>query len=75
MKLMKIDANVVALSGIAIAIGTIVDMGVVLIENILKHIDDAPPDESRLEVVYRACSEVGSAVVTAVLTTIIVTRI
>ena len=71
MKLFKVDANVVALSGIAIAIGTIVDMGVVLVENILKHIDKAPPDENRLEVVYRACSEVGGAVVTAVLTTVI----
>ena len=71
MKLFRVDANVVALSGIAIAIGTIVDMGVVLIENILKHLDDAPPDENRLEVVYRACSEVASAVVTAVLTTVI----
>ncbi|TQV73507.1 efflux RND transporter permease subunit [Exilibacterium tricleocarpae] len=71
MKLFKVDANVVALSGIAIAIGTIVDMGVVLIENILKHLDDAPPEESRLEVVYRACSEVAGPVVTAVLTTVI----
>ena len=71
MKLFKVDANVVALSGIAIAIGTIVDMGVVLIENILKHLDESSEDEDRLEVVYRACTEVGSAVVTAVLTTII----
>jgi Cu(I)/Ag(I) efflux system membrane protein CusA/SilA len=71
MKLFGVDANVVALSGIAIAIGTIVDMGVVLIENILKHLDEAPPEESRLEVVYRACTEVASAVVTAVLTTVI----
>ncbi|WP_269541645.1 efflux RND transporter permease subunit [Cerasicoccus fimbriatus] len=71
MKLFGVDANVVALSGIAIAIGTIVDMGVVLIENILKHLDDAPPQENRLEVVYRACTEVASAVVTAVLTTVI----
>ncbi|MGE9293699.1 MAG: efflux RND transporter permease subunit, partial [Puniceicoccales bacterium] len=71
MKLFGVDANVVALSGIAIAIGTIVDMGVVLIENILKHLDEAPPGENRLEVVYRACSEVGGAVVTAVLTTVI----
>jgi Cu(I)/Ag(I) efflux system membrane protein CusA/SilA len=71
MKLFKVDANVVALSGIAIAIGTIVDMGVVLIENILKHLNDAAEDESRLEVVYRACSEVAGAVVTAVLTTVV----
>jgi Cu(I)/Ag(I) efflux system membrane protein CusA/SilA len=71
MRVFGVDANVVALSGIAIAIGTIVDMGVVLVENILKHLSEAPPDESRLEVVYRACTEVASAVVTAVLTTII----
>jgi Cu(I)/Ag(I) efflux system membrane protein CusA/SilA len=71
MKLFGVDANVVALSGIAIAIGTIVDMGVVIIENILKHLDDAAPEESRLEVVYRACTEVASAVFTAVLTTVI----
>ena len=71
MKVFGVDANVVALSGIAIAIGTIVDMGVVLVENILKHLDDAPPDENRLEVVYRACTEVAGAVVTAVLTTVI----
>ena len=71
MKLFGVDANVVALSGIAIAIGTIVDMGVVLIENILRHLDNASPDENRLEVVYRGCSEVASAVVTAVLTTVI----
>jgi copper/silver efflux system protein len=41
MKIFKVDANVVALSGIAIAIGTIVDMGVVMIENILKHLDES----------------------------------
>ncbi len=71
MKLFGVDANVVALSGIAIAIGTIVDMGVVLVENILKHLEKSAPDESRLEVVYRACSEVGGAVTTAVLTTVV----
>ncbi|MFT5622489.1 MAG: Cu(I)/Ag(I) efflux system membrane protein CusA/SilA [Bacteroidia bacterium] len=71
MKLFGVDANVVALSGIAIAIGTIVDMGVVLIENILKHLDEASGEEDRLEVVYRACTEVSGAVVTAVLTTIV----
>lgn len=71
MKLFKVDANVVALSGIAIAIGSIVDMGIVLVENILKHLQAAKPEKSRLEVVYAACSEVGGAVVTAALTTIV----
>jgi len=71
MKLVGVDANIVALSGIAIAIGTIVDMGVIVCENILKHLDEAHPNENRLEVIYRATSEVGGAVLTAVSTTII----
>jgi len=71
MKMTGVDANIVALSGIAIAIGTVVDMGIVLIENILKHLDEAPPEENSLETVYRACTEVGGAVVTAVATTVV----
>ena len=71
MKLFGVDANVVALSGIAIAIGTIVDMGIVMSENILKHLDRAKPDENRLEVIFKASSEVGGAILTAVLTTVI----
>ncbi len=79
MSLFKVDANVVALSGIAIAIGTVVDMGIVFTENILKHLDaqknkQAPyqnEEPSSLELVYNACTEVSGAVVTAVMTTII----
>ena len=71
MKLFRIDANVVALSGIAIAIGSIVDMGVIICENILKHLDEADAGEDRLAVVFRATSEVGSAVLTAILTTVV----
>ncbi len=71
MKVFGVDANIVALSGIAIAIGTMVDMGIVICENILKHLDSASPDENRLEVIFRASSEVGSAVLTAVSTTVV----
>jgi Cu(I)/Ag(I) efflux system membrane protein CusA/SilA len=71
MKVFGVDANIVALSGIAIAIGTMVDMGIIICENILNHLREAPPEESRLEVVYRAASEVGSAVLTAVSTTVV----
>ncbi|MHC4926187.1 MAG: efflux RND transporter permease subunit [Planctomycetota bacterium] len=71
MKVFKVDANIVALSGIAIAIGTMVDMGIVICENILRHLDEAPPDKSRLHVIHAAASEVGSAVLTAVSTTVI----
>jgi len=71
MKYFGVDANIVALSGIAIAIGTMVDMGIVICENILHHLEGASPDAPRLEVVHRAASEVGSAVLTAVSTTIV----
>jgi Cu(I)/Ag(I) efflux system membrane protein CusA/SilA len=71
MKLFGVDANIVALSGIAIAIGTMVDMGIVICENILRHLNEAKPDENKLEIVYRAASEVGSAVLTAVSTTVV----
>ena len=71
MKLGGVDANIVALSGIAIAIGTIVDMGVILSENMLRHMEEADDSESILETIFQATSEVASAVLTAVLTTII----
>lgn len=71
MKTFGVDANIVSLSGIAIAVGTMVDMGIIICENILKHLDEAPPEEDRLLVVFRAASEVGSAILTAVLTTVV----
>ncbi|HBG26112.1 MAG: acriflavine resistance protein B [Planctomycetes bacterium GWF2_41_51] len=71
MKFFKVDANIVALSGIAIAIGTIVDMGIVICENILRHLNEDPADMPRAEVIHRAASEVGSAVVSACASTII----
>ncbi|TYC16245.1 efflux RND transporter permease subunit [Bizionia gelidisalsuginis] len=85
MKLFNVDANIVALSGIAIAIGTMVDVGVILSENIIRHLDEhkaksgiaenagqsAPKNRSINQVVYKATTEVSGAIVTAVMTTII----
>ena len=71
MKVFGVDANIVALSGIAIAIGTIVDMGIVITENILKHIHRAGPGEPLRDVIYRATTEVGGAVLTAIATTVV----
>lgn len=71
MSLFGVDAHIVALAGIAIAIGTIVDMGVIVIENVRDHLKTAPPEEPRIEVVLRATTEVGSAVLTAISTTIV----
>jgi Cu(I)/Ag(I) efflux system membrane protein CusA/SilA len=71
MKAWGIEANIVALSGIAIAIGTIVDMGIVMTENILQRLRSAPEGESRSESVHRGAVEVGGAVLTAVTTTVL----
>ncbi|UCE02353.1 MAG: efflux RND transporter permease subunit [Candidatus Latescibacterota bacterium] len=71
MKWFGVDANIVALSGIAIAIGTIVDTGIVITENIVRHLESARPDESRRDVIVRATSEVGGAVLTAISTTVV----
>ncbi|MEN8258630.1 MAG: efflux RND transporter permease subunit [Thermodesulfobacteriota bacterium] len=71
MKIFGVDANIVALSGIAIAIGTIVDMGIIICENILKKLEESGPEAHSLTVIYEASVEVGSAVLTAVATTIV----
>ena len=71
MKAFGVDANVVALSGIAIAIGTMVDMGIVICENILRRLDEAASHEDSLSVVLSASKEVGGAVLTSVATTVV----
>lgn len=71
MKLFGVDANIVALSGIAIAIGTMVDVGVILSENIIRHLKDNKDKLPINTVVYNATTEVSGAIITAVLTTII----
>ena len=71
MKYFGVEANIVALSGIAIAIGTMVDMGIVLTESMVHRIEKAPPEESLLTTIYEATMEVASAVITAVATTVI----
>ncbi|MCL5122909.1 MAG: efflux RND transporter permease subunit [Deltaproteobacteria bacterium] len=71
MKFVGVDANIMALSGIAIAIGVMVDMGIILCENILRRIEEAPSDSSMFDIVHASAVEVGGAVVTSSLTTII----
>jgi Cu(I)/Ag(I) efflux system membrane protein CusA/SilA len=75
MRQFGVDANIVALSGIAIAIGVMVDVGVVFTENIIQHIE-LPENVGKrgkelMNVVYEGASEVASAVVTALFTTIV----
>jgi len=75
MQYSGVDANVVALSGIAIAIGVMVDVGIVFIENILRHLDmpknKGVRGKALLEVIYEGTTEVASAITTALATTIV----
>ncbi len=70
MRYFGVEANIVALSGIAIAIGTMVDMGIVLTESITRRLE-TQPGESLFRSIYESTTEVASAVVTAVATTVI----
>lgn len=75
MRQFGVDANIVALSGIAIAIGVMIDVGVVFTENIVRHIEMPKNLGARgkqlLNIVYDATTEVAGAVITALATTII----
>jgi len=71
MKVTGVDANIMALGGIAIAIGTMVDIGIVFVENMNQHLQRAGPDDDRAVVVRRAAAEVAPAVLTSVLTTVV----
>lgn len=54
-----VNANIMSMGGIAIAIGAMVDAAVVMIENAHKHLEDAPPEAKREEVILEAAKEVG----------------
>jgi len=75
MRLFGVEANIVALSGIAIAIGVMVDIGIVDVENILRHLEMPENKGIRgkklMSVIYLATTEVRAAVVTSIATTIV----
>ena len=61
MHAMGLNSNIMSLGGIAIAIGAMVDAAIVMIENAHKHLERAPPDAPRLQIMIDACREVGPA--------------
>ncbi len=77
MRIFQVDANIMSLAGIAIAIGTMVDMGIIILENIYDHLaewEKTSPElrnEDRTQVIQRSAIEVAPAVVTAVSTTVV----
>ncbi|MEO9594346.1 efflux RND transporter permease subunit, partial [Rhodopirellula bahusiensis] len=75
MNVFGVGANIMSLAGIAIAIGTMVDMAIIVSENIYQHLAEseaeADTDRERSDVIYDAAVEVAPAVLTAVTTTIV----
>ncbi|MER8700304.1 efflux RND transporter permease subunit [Mesorhizobium sp. M1273] len=61
MKLIGLGANIMSLGGIAIAVGAMIDAAIVMIENAHKHLERAPPDKPRVQILIDAASEVGPA--------------
>ena len=65
MKLMGVTSNIMSLGGIAIAIGVLVDAGVIMVENCYRHLSEMPPEEraeKRLEVIIASARQVGRAI-------------
>ena len=75
MRQFGVDANIVALSGIAISIGIMIDVGVVITENIIRHMElkknAGAKGDKLLNVIYEGAAEVSGAVLTAIVTTIV----
>ncbi len=62
MRMQGINANIMSLGGIAIAIGTMVDAAIVMIENVHKHLErETPTGRSHWDLIARASAEVGPA--------------
>ncbi len=71
MEAFGVGSNIMSLGGIIIAIGTVVDMGIIMTETIYRALQEDGGKSKRFTVVYNAAREVGGAVFTAVLTTVI----
>jgi Cu(I)/Ag(I) efflux system membrane protein CusA/SilA len=61
MHIIGISSNIMSLGGIAIAIGAMVDAAIVMIENAHKRLERAGPNDSRVDVLIKAATEVGPA--------------
>jgi len=71
MYVFGVDSNIMSLAGLAIAIGDVADMGIIMTENIYRHIAIGDPKKSHFERVYDGAREVGGAIVTAVSNTLV----
>ena len=71
MRIIGLPSNIMSMGGIAIAIGVMVDAGIVMTENITRHLQEPHPGESKLQVVTRAAKEVGPPIFFAMLIVIV----
>jgi cobalt-zinc-cadmium resistance protein CzcA len=81
MKLTGLSANLMSLGGLAIAIGMMVDGGVVMVENVYRHLSEAshqtsvdgtPAHEPKSHLILRSAKEVGRPIVFAIAIIILV---
>jgi copper/silver efflux system protein len=65
----KVTSNIMSLGGIAIAIGALVDAGIVVVENAYRHLSEGTDEERKniVNTVYEACKTVGRPIFFSVL--------
>ncbi|MCX5801323.1 MAG: CusA/CzcA family heavy metal efflux RND transporter [Candidatus Eisenbacteria bacterium] len=65
----RVTSNIMSLGGIAIAIGALVDAGIVVVENAYRHLSEGTDEDRKniVETVYRACKTVGRPIFFSVL--------
>lgn len=71
MHFFGVDANIMSLAGLAIAIGDVGDMGIIMTENIYRHVASGDKSKSHFQKVYEGATEVGGAIVTTVSNTLV----
>jgi len=75
MKIIGIEANVVALSGIAIAIGVVLDVGIVVVESVLKELDKREAEvkdvKTKIKIIEDSIKSIAAPLITGMATTII----
>ena len=64
--------NMMSLAGLMITIGRMVDDSIVVIENIMRHLRQAPPGETKAKTITRATAEVSAAVISSTVVTVMV---
>ena len=71
MRIIGLPSNIMSMGGIAIAIGVMVDAGIIMTENITRHLREPHAGESKLQVATRAAKEVGPPIFFAMLIVIV----